>query len=109
MKKVLFIGRGSIGQRHYRNLKKIKKGSKAFRMMIDGAEPHYADPAELTIVKTLANLTETAIPPTNVLNNALGAWSNCFLENDFRQFIFIYIYRPGGVHVPVLLVHVLPV
>ena len=32
MKKVLFIGLGSIGQRHYRNLKKIKKNFKFYAL-----------------------------------------------------------------------------
>jgi hypothetical protein len=69
-------------------LNKFSKGSKRFRTVIDSAEPSLKNPAGLTIVKTLANITDTVAPCDVTLKWTLGSWNKSYLESDLSSFTF---------------------
>ena len=46
------------------------------------------DNQNLRCVNTLAQLTDTEIPPSHLLNNCLSLWNNVWINNDMRNFMF---------------------
>jgi hypothetical protein len=69
-------------------LKKFKKGSKPFRKIISKARSIGDKLADLTIVKSFANITTTVIPPDNIVSHCIGYWNRHFFDGHFRDFSF---------------------
>jgi hypothetical protein len=69
-------------------LKRFKKGSKNFRIIIDRAKYIGEANTDLTIVKTFARITNTSVPPSNVLSHFLSGWNFSYLDNKLRDFIY---------------------
>jgi hypothetical protein len=69
-------------------LKKFKKGSKPFRKIIAKARSIGDKLADLTIVKSFADITTTMIPPDNIVSHCIGYWNRHFFDGHFRDFSF---------------------
>jgi hypothetical protein len=69
-------------------LSRIKKGSKAFRTVIDRSVYQNSKIKDLTVVKSFAEITRTNIPEDLFVKNFMSGWNCNFLENNLREFIF---------------------
>jgi hypothetical protein len=69
-------------------LKKLKKGSKKIRKVLDAEAINQSQPDSLRIVVTFAQLTNTTIPNVEYLKKTLSVWNNFCFSNDLREFLF---------------------
>ncbi len=67
----------------------VKKGSKKFSKIIQFRSASTYMIAESTSVVTFCNLINTAIPSAVTLCTTNGGWAFTFLQNDFREFIYL--------------------
>jgi hypothetical protein len=66
----------------------FKKGSKKFREVICHCPNAENERADLRIVVTYGELTDTPVPDPESLGTILSLWNCSFLPNDIREFIF---------------------
>ncbi len=78
----------SEGKRISDFLKRVKRGSKLFRTVIDKARYLGDCPSKLAIVSTFSTITSTCIPNPECLNFVLSSWNKWYLENHFRDFLY---------------------
>jgi hypothetical protein len=69
-------------------ISRIKKGSKAFRNVIDRSVYQNSRLTELTVLNSFAEITDTRLPDITVLKNFISGWNCTFLDNNFREFIY---------------------
>jgi hypothetical protein len=67
---------------------RIKKGSKAFRNVIDRSVYQNSNLSELTVLNSFAEITHSKLPESLILKNFISGWNCAFLDNNFREFIF---------------------
>jgi exonuclease III len=69
-------------------LKKKFKGSRLYRSILDRKNLAGADPTNLTIVQSFADLTDTEVQSIDITKRCLGGWNHYATENLFREFVF---------------------
>jgi hypothetical protein len=69
-------------------LSRIKKGSKAFRNVIDRSVYQNNKLTDLMVVNSFAEITRTNLPEDLFLKNFMSGWNCTFLDNNLREFIF---------------------
>jgi hypothetical protein len=69
-------------------LSRIKKGSKAFRNVIDRSVYQNNKLTDLTVVNSFAEITLTSRPEDLFLRNFISGWNCTFIGNNLREFIF---------------------
>jgi hypothetical protein len=69
-------------------LQRIKRGSKAFRNVIDRSVYQHNKLTDLTVVNSFAEITQTNRPDIPFLKNFISGWNCNFLGNNLREFIF---------------------
>jgi hypothetical protein len=69
-------------------ISRIKKGSKAFRNVIDRSVYQKSRLTDLTVLNSFAEITDTRLPEITVLKNFISGWNCTFLDNNFREFIY---------------------
>jgi len=69
-------------------MQRFKKGSKIIRKIFEDNNSLENGLANLRIVNTFYELTNTANQSTNTLKRCLGIWSKSFFENSIREFLF---------------------
>jgi hypothetical protein len=69
-------------------LKKLKKGSKKIRTVLELDSINQSQPENLRTVETFARITNTTIPNVAYLKKTLAVWNSFCFSNDLREFLF---------------------
>ena len=69
-------------------LRKLKKGSKKIRTVLDSDTINQSQPESLRTVETFARITNTTIPNVGYLKKTLAVWNTFCFSNDMREFLF---------------------
>jgi hypothetical protein len=69
--------------------RKIKKGSKKFRHIIEQKHCRNWTLVNSAAVQTFSRNVDVVTPELNILSQSLSSWKLSFLPNDLREFIFL--------------------